>query len=141
MGWMKNMMIDVASKGRIYVEESTIDQWVLQHGWDFPVRYMVVATATGATTVPTITPKTAWRLLRRARHPSRVAAEDAFDYGKGIAATKRTLEDALEMLDYPATLPEFFLARSWEEAKTVPYTPPYLSGDGSFGPSREGNRG
>jgi hypothetical protein len=141
MSWMKNVMQQVASKGRIYIEDATVDLWVLQHGWDFPVRYMPVATATGTTSVATITPKTAWRLLRLARHPDRVGAEEAFDYGKGIKATKQTLEDALELLDYPATLPEFFLARSWDEAKTAPCPPPSLSGGGPFGSTRGGNRG
>jgi hypothetical protein len=128
MGWMKHMMQQVTDRGRIYVEESTIDMWVLQHGWDFPVRYMAIACATGTTTVATITPKRAWRLLRLARHPRRVAGEEAFDYGKGIKATRLLLEDALELLDYPSTQPEFYMAKTWDEAKRAPLPYPTTRG-------------
>jgi hypothetical protein len=141
MGWMKHVMQQVLDKGRVYIEESTIDLWVLQHGWDFPVRYMAVSAASGMVSVATITPKTAWRLLRMARHPQRVEAEEACDYGKGIKATQRTLEDALEMIGYPATLPEFYLARSWEEAKRTPVPAYPLSGGGDSALPRPGTSG
>lgn len=135
MGWMKNVMQQVADKGRIYVDEPTVDLWVLQHGWDFSVRYMAVQAATGRVTVPTITPRTAWKLLRVSRH-----LHGQLGMG-GIEAARRFLHGALEDLGYPATLPEFFLARSWEEAKQAPPTNPSLSGGGSFGLTRGDNRG
>jgi hypothetical protein len=124
MGWMKHVMQQVLERGRIYIEEPMIDLLVLQHGWDFAVRYMPVATATGMVAIATITPKTAWRLLRLARHPTRRAAEEAFDYGRGIKATTTFLEDALEQLGYQVTSSAFQNAKTWGQAKTAPPRPP-----------------
>ena len=123
MGWMKFVAEQVRDRGRIYMDEPTIDLWVLQHGWDFPVRYMAVQAATGRVTVPAITPRTAWNLLRMSRH-----LQGQTGMG-GIEAARRFLQDALEDLDYPATLPEFIMAGSWGEAKTAPPpTPPRRGG-------------
>ena len=128
MGWMKFVAEQVRDRGRIYMDEPTIDLWVLQHGWDFPVRYMAVAAATGSVAVPTITAKTAWRLLRLARHQERLKVEHAFDYGKGITATTRLLVDGLRDLGYDTESNDFTKGHTWGQAQLAKTTPPLGSG-------------
>ena len=59
----------------------------------------------------------------------------------GIEAARRFLQDALEDLDYPATLPEFIMAGSWPEAKRAPHPDSLGMGGGKTRVLREGNPG